>query len=89
MSYRDWSQEDYSEFVESAEQDLFNQRPELQDLNDQQFFEAEALFQAGWLTFGEYSPEQLYAIRDQFYDLLNIQEQDFDWETYRELYDAI
>lgn len=89
MSYRDWSQEDYEEFAESVEMQVFRERPELQDLSDADFYKAEALFEAGWLTFGEYSKDMLDAIRDEFYDLLNIQERDFDWETYRELYDAI
>lgn len=86
MSYRDWSQEDYDEFAAAAEQEIFNNLDNLQELNDEQYEEAQTLFEAGWLTFGEYSKEQLDAIRDEFYDLMGIQEQDFDWQEYRDLY---
>lgn len=86
MSYRDWSQEDYENFSQAAEQYIFNELDGLQELNDEQYSEAQTLFEAGWLTFGEYSKDELDAIRDEFYDLMGIQEQDFDWQEYRDLY---
>ncbi len=85
MGFRDWSADDKEAFDEVATQNIFSQL-DSQDLSDEQYEEAQELFEAGWLTFGEYSKEQLDNIRDDFYDLMGIQEDMFDWEEYRDLY---
>ena len=88
-SFRDWSDEEFNSFVSEAETNIFQSGvigEQLQYLGDEQYEEAQELFEAGWLTFGEYSKEQLDNIRDDFYDLLGIQEDQFDWQEYRDLY---
>jgi hypothetical protein len=85
VPFRDWSEDDYEQFKEDAEQNIFREM-DSQPLSDEQYEEAQALFEAGWLTFGEYSKESLDAIRDAFYDLMGIDEDQFDWQEYRDLY---
>lgn len=89
MSSRDWSEDDFQEFNAEAYEQIFNEIPSVADLSEDDVQMAEQLFEAGWLTFGTYSFEQLQDIRDQFYDLVGLYEDDFDWEAYRELYDSI
>ena len=82
-SYRDWSEQQYDAFVENTKESILYEMP----IRNEIFPQAEALFEQGWLTFGEWSPDQLNSIRDAFYDLVGIQEDQFDWIEYRELYD--
>lgn len=89
MSSRDWSEDDFQEFNAEAYEQIFNEIPSVADLSEDDVQMAEQLFEAGWLTFGTYDFEQLQDIRDQFYDLVGLYEDDFDWEAYRELYDSI
>lgn len=90
MSFRDWSDEDYSEFHDAAFEEIFNNIEGISYLDQQDLSDAEALFEAGWLTWGgEYSPDEIQAIRDEFYDLVGMYEDDFDWDSYRELYDSV
>jgi hypothetical protein len=89
MSYRAWSESDYDQFYDQAFESIYNNIEGVLGLNDEQQDTAEELFAAGWLTFGEYSPEQLDAIRDEFYDLVGINEDQFDWVEYRELYSDV
>lgn len=89
MSFRDWDEEGYNEFHEAAFESIFNEIPSVNDLNIDDLERAEALFEAGWLTFGEYNGDEIQAIRDEFYDLVNMYEDDFDWAGYREIYDAV
>lgn len=86
MSYRDWTDEQYQEFVGEAYRDVYNNLPSVPYLDMATDDQARELFAQGWLTFGVYSPEQLYDIRDKFYDLIGIQESQFDWVDYRDLY---
>lgn len=86
MSFRDWSDEQYEEFQNEAYASVYNNLPTVPYLDDTTDSTARELFAEGWLTFGEYTPEELYAIREQFYDLINIQESQFDWQDYRDLY---
>jgi hypothetical protein len=86
LSFRDWSEGEYEQFHDDAFANIFNEIPSLPYLDDERYDQAEALFEAGWLTFGEYSKEELDAIRDTFYDMVNMPEDMFDWEEYRELY---
>lgn len=89
MAFRDWSDDDYQSFHDAAFQNIFNEIPSVPELDDERLEKAEALFEAGWLTFGEYSKEELDAIRDEFYNMVFIQESMFDWEEYRELYNEV
>lgn len=89
MSYRDWSELDGVEFRGLAYSEIFDNIPSVADLSEDDVMEAEELFTAGWLTFGVYDEEQLYDIRDKFYDLVGLSSEDFDWESYREIYDSI
>lgn len=86
MSFRDWSEDDYQQFHDDAFANVFNEIPTVPQLDDDELDAAEALFEAGWLTFGEYTLAELEAIRDEFFDMVNITEDQFDWEEYRELY---
>jgi hypothetical protein len=89
VSFRDWSEEDKEAFDERIYTDIYNNIEGVLYLNDEQADQAEALFDAGWLTFGEYSKEQLDAIRDEFFDLVGLDEEDFDWVTYRDDYSEV
>jgi len=90
VSFRDWSDEEYEGFHDDAFEQIFNNIEGVAYLDGDDLSTAEALFEAGWLTWGgEYSKDELEAIRDEFYDLVNMYEDEFDWEEYRELYDAI
>lgn len=89
MGYRDWSADDKESFDQVATQNIFSQI-DSSDLSDEQYEEAQELFEAGWLTFGEYSKDQLDAIRGDFLDIMGLTEQMFTdfgyWEEYRDLY---
>lgn len=89
MSYRDWSEYDEQEFRDNAYERIFNEIPSVSDLSEDDVANAELLFEAGWLTFGTYDADQLEAIRDEFYDLVGLYPDDFDWVEYRELYDSV
>lgn len=89
MAYRDWSDDQIEYFREEAYRDVYNNLPTVPYLDEETDDRARALFAEGWLNFGEYSPEQLEAIRDEFYDLINIQESQFDWEDFRDLYSEV
>lgn len=86
MPFRDWSEEDYEAFQESAYQNIFAAIDGVQGLSDIDQERAEELFDQGWLTFGSYSKERIEEIRNDFYNLVGIEEWMFDWEEYRELY---
>lgn len=90
MSFRDWDEEEYNDFHDAAFEEIFNNIESISDLDQSQLREAEALFEAGWLTWDDsYSTDEIYAIRDEFYDLVGMYEEDFDWEGFRELYDDV
>lgn len=89
MSSRDWSEGDHREFRQNAYERIFDEIPSVADLSEDDVIRAEELFEVGWLTWGVYSEEELYDIRDQFFDLVNMYSEDFDWEEFRETYDEI
>ena len=89
MSFRDWSQDDYREFQQNAYERIFDEIPSVADLSEADVISAEELFEAGWLVWGQYSQEQLEDIRDQFYDLVGMNSEDFDWEAFREDYEEV
>lgn len=86
MSFRDWSDADFEEFAAGAYENIYANIDGVQGLNQEGQDRAEELFELGWLTFGEYSYEELEAFRSDFYDLVGISEAQFDWLEYRELY---
>ena len=85
MSYDDW---------ESPFQDVYDNVPgmatayEYDENFDSSY--AEALFEAGFThTSAEleamgYSPDDIAAIREEFFDYIGIDEADFDWADWRE-----
>lgn len=89
MSARDWSEEDHREFNREAYEQIFDEIPSVADLSEDDVIRAEELFEAGWLTFNTYDADQLYDIREEFFDLVGLYAEDFDWESFREIYDSI
>jgi hypothetical protein len=89
VSFRDWSQDDKDSFDENARERIFDEIPSVADLSEDDVIRAEELFEAGWLTWGVYDEMQLYDIREEFFDLVNMYPDDFDWEEFRESYDEI
>lgn len=89
MSWRDWSEDDHADFNREMYERIFDEIPSVADLDENDIIRAEELFEAGWLTWGAYDQDQLEDIRDQFYDLVNMYPEDFDWEEFRESYDEI
>lgn len=89
MSSRDWSEDDFREFNRENYEQIFDEIPSVADLSEDDVIHAEELFEAGWLTFNVYDADQLYDIREQFYDLVGYEFTSEDWEHYREIYDSI
>lgn len=89
MSYRDWSSDDYDEFYERNLNEIYYQLPTVPDLPPDINEEALELYEKGWLTFGEYSKDELDDIRNDFYDLIGITEDQFDWADWRDLYSEV
>lgn len=85
MAYADWSNEDYERFQEEAFDNIFDNL-NLSGLSGNEIDQAAVLFQTGWLNF-EIDLATVYAAREDFYDLTNYPESEFDWEEFRELYD--
>jgi hypothetical protein len=89
VSYRDWSEGDHREFNRETYERIFDEIPSVADLSENDLIRAEELFEAGWQTFGIYDEDSLYNIREEFFDLVGLYSDDFDWEAYRETYDSI
>lgn len=81
MSYRDWDRE---------QQELFDTTPGVEYLSSQEREYAAALFEEGFTyASDEYderglTPEQVHFLRDEFFDFLYINEDQFDWNAWRE-----
>lgn len=84
MSYDDWDQ---------PFQNIFDDIPGMADSYDLPDFDtgyAEALFEAAFTHTGAeldamgYSPDDVQAMRDEFFDYIGIDESDFDWADWRE-----
>lgn len=81
MPYEDW---------DSGFQDVFENTPGTQALEDWEVGHVEALFEVGFtydaieLEAMGYSEDDVSAIRDEFFDYLGIDEADFDWDGWRE-----
>lgn len=81
MAYEEWS----SEF-----QDLWESTPGVADLEDWEVSHVEALFDAGFTHDAfEYddmglSEEDVRAIREEFFDYMGLDAEDFDWQDWRE-----
>lgn len=93
MSARDWSEEQYEQFYNQAFESIYNEIPSVPYLSDDEDTQARDLFEKGWLTFGEYTKEELDYYRDQFLDLTYMPENLFRalgfWQEYRELYSDV
>ena len=93
MAYADWSDEDYQDFHDLAFSEVYDpliaQLEEIGAVYDPSTLDtAEELFEQGWLNM-EISEEERETFRGDFYDLMNIGPEDFDWEDFREVYDEI
>jgi hypothetical protein len=93
VAFADWSREEFEFFQRSATQDIFYQQ-DFTGLSNEDVGDAEALFERGWLDFN-ISEEERYEARLEFADLMGYPvdfrtgaPMDFDWDTFRELYDA-
>lgn len=81
MAYDDW---------DDSFREVFDNTPGADYLNDEEFSYAETLFDAGFThTSDEYeamglSEDQVQAIRDEYFDLMGIDADQFDWEGWRE-----
>jgi hypothetical protein len=62
------------------------------ELREQWQNEAADLFEQGWIEFDEdTSPEELQAIRDSFFELMeefDVSIEDFDWDAWRDWYES-
>lgn len=88
MAFRDWSDDDYAFFQEEAFTSIYNEIPSVPYLSEESDDEARDLFFTGWLDFGASELER-EAARQDFYDAVNMQESQFDWEEWRDLYDSV
>src|SRR5260370_35425332 len=89
MTFRDWSYGDSVYFEQEAQERILQEIESYPYLSGAQQDEADELFKNGWLTFGEFSPAELQVIRDDFYDLLGIEEGMFDCTDYRHLHSEV
>lgn len=92
MAYGDWSAGDYDYFHDHAFEEIFNAL-DLEGLSEEEITAAEEAFQAGWLDL-ETTEDNRYQARLDFADIMGYEidfstgaQIDFDWETFRELYD--
>lgn len=93
MAFADWSDGDYAFFHDAAFERIFN-RMDFEGLEDEDIAYAEELFERGWTDFN-IAEETRYEARMDFADLMGYAVDfntgapiDFDWESFRELYDA-
>jgi DNA-dependent RNA polymerase auxiliary subunit epsilon len=90
MAFREWSPEQYEFFQEEAWRSIYNEIPSVPYLDEESDEQARDLFEKGWLTFGEYTEEEIDNFRDQFLDIVYMPENLFRslgfWREYRELY---
>lgn len=93
MAFADWSDEEFEFFERSALNDIFWQY-DFENLSNEEVGEAQSLFEKGWLDFN-ISEVDRYEARLDFADLMGYPidfrtgaPQDFDWDAFRELYDA-
>lgn len=93
MAFADWSEEEFEFFERSAYNDIFEQF-DFEGLSNEEKGEARELFARGWLDFNA-SETDRYEARLEFADLMGYPvdfntgaPEDFDWDEFRELYDA-
>lgn len=81
MPYEDW---------DTGFQDVYESTPGTQYLEDWETGHVETLFETGFtmdaieLESLGYTEDDVQAIRDEFFDYLGIDRDDFDWEGWRE-----
>lgn len=80
MAYEDWPSE-FQEIWETLEgQQVFD------GLTDSQVDYAEYMFEEGFMTYEDekLAPDDISFARSEFWDMLDIDEDFFDWEGWRE-----
>lgn len=88
MSFRDWSDADYEQFHDDVFRGIFNEIEGVYYLPQDEQERAEELFERAFLEgWGEMSKEEREALQDEFYDLVGLAPDDFDWDYFREAYD--
>ena len=81
MAYDDW---------DSSFREVFDNTPGSDYLSSEEFNYAEALFDAGFTHTSEeydqmgFSEDQVQAIRDEYFDFMGIEGDQFDWDGWRE-----
>ena len=83
---RDWNEEELQYFQDEAIANVYGNLPTVPDLPEDIDERARELFIQAWATFDTYSPEQIEQMRQDFFDLIGIQESQFEWFEYKELY---
>jgi hypothetical protein len=93
MAFADWSSRDFSFFHDMAFSEIFN-RSDFRGLDDDDIAYAEELFERGFLNLN-ISEDDRYEARIDFCDVMGYTIDfrtgapiDFDWTTYREIYDG-
>lgn len=93
MAFADWSNAEFEFFERSALNDIFWQF-DFEGLSNEEVGQAQELFERGWLNFN-ISETDRYEARLDFADIMGYPvdfntgaPMDFDWDTFRELYDS-
>lgn len=90
VSFRDWSDSEYQSFHDDMFIGIFNEIEGVYYLSPDQQEYAEELFERAFLgDWGELSRDERDALQDEFYDLVGLVPDDFDWDYFREAYDEI
>lgn len=85
MAREDWdvpAQDIFDDALDNS--DVYNIASGIPILGDLELFRAESFFEVGWLENGRWLPSEIHAFREAFFDMLGIDEQDFDWQSWRE-----
>jgi hypothetical protein len=88
MAFRDWSEDDYQAFQEDAYASVYNEIYTVPYLTESEDVEARDLFFEGWLNF-DATEAQREAAREEFYDYVNIDPDEFDWQEWRDAYESV
>jgi hypothetical protein len=90
VSFRDWSDGDYDQFHDQMFTGIFNEIEGVYYLSPDEQERAEELFERAFLEgWGEVSKGDREAMQDEFYNLVGLAPDDFDWDYFRESYDEI
>jgi hypothetical protein len=98
MSFKDWNDQQYTQFHDDAFIGIFN-REDFRGLTEDDIAYAEELFEDGWLNMN-ISQAERQAARLDFSDIMGYEYDDnpnspaygsprgFDWATFRDVYDG-